>query len=252
MTSVASRASAPRVYPAGRAAELFAVCEPELAGRRLSVDGRRVVAVPFERFSLLLSYVDPKTYSAQELERRRGDRPWQAIEARVYERAVERASVHGAVLPMRSFTIVENTNELEAYVNGNALRWSRSLARLGGRRECAVHLYAGPHAPLFTNEPYSIRVARRVTRSGRLPALTGSPEVVEYARDVWQACTSVALAARRIAPGDGRGVLWSAVLLLADGDVTAIAKSLEGSAVAGAALGVTTYLEGPHAPFSFV
>ncbi len=252
MPSVASRAPVARVYPAGRAAELFAVCEPELAGRRLSIDGRRIVAVAFERFSLLLSYVDPKAYSAQELERRRADGTWQAAEARVYERAVERASLHGAVLPMRSFTIVENTNELEAYVSGNALRWSRSLARLGGRRECAVHLYGGPHMSLFSNEPYSIRVARHVTRSGRLPTLIGSPEIVEYARGVWQACTSVALAARRISQGERRGVLWSAVLLLADADVAALAKILEESAVAGARLGVTTYLEGPHAPFSFV
>jgi hypothetical protein len=71
-------------------------------------------------------------------------------------------------------------------------------------------------------------------------------------REVWQACTSVAQAARRIAPGERRGVLWSAVLLLAAADVTVIAKVLERSAVAGAALGVTTYLEGPRAPFSFV
>jgi hypothetical protein len=230
VASVQARVPVPRVYPADRAAELFAVCEPELAGRRLSIEGRRVVAVPFDRFSLLLSYV----------------------EARVHERAVERASQHGAVLPMRSFTIVEKTSELEAYVSGHAVRWSRSLARLGGRRECAVHLYAGPHVSLFTNEPYSIRVARHVTRSTRLPVLAGTPDVVEYAREVWQACTSVAQAARRIAPGERRGVLWSAVLLLAAADVTVIAKVLERSAVAGAALGVTTYLEGPRAPFSFV
>jgi hypothetical protein len=252
VASVQARAPAPRVYPADRAAELFAVCEPELAGRRLSVEGRRIVAVPFERFSLLLSYVDPKAYSVEELERRRGDGPWQAIEARVQERAVERASQHGAVLPMRSFTIVEKTSDLEAYVSGNAVRWSRSLARLGGSRECAVHLYAGPHVSLFTTEPYSIRVARHVTRSTRLPVLAGTPEVVEYAREVWQACTSVAQATRRIGPGERRGILWSAVLLLAAADVTEIAKVLERSAVAGAALGVTTYLEGPRAPYSFV
>lgn len=251
MTSSPARSSASRVYPAGRAATLYAVCDSQLAGRRLSVEGRNVVALGFERFALLLSYVDRNSYTAEALKQRSDDRVWHAAEARVYERAVERASRHGVVLPMRLPTIVANTNELAAFVAENSLRWSRSLARLGGRRECVVHLVSGPHASLLTNEPYSIRIAKRVSRSARLPALEGSPAVVEFARSVWQSCTSLAQAVKRIAPVDPRGVIWSAVLLLGDGDVSAIARTLERSATAGAALGVTTYLEGPRAPFSF-
>ncbi len=209
------------------------------------------MAVPFDRFALLLSYVDRKAYSPTELERRAADTPWLASEARVHERAVERASLHGAVLPLRPLTVVADTNELEAYVSENAVRWSRSLARLAGRRECAVHVFVGPHAAIRGDEPYSLRVARHVTRSARLPLLEGPAAVTEHARGIWQACTAIAQATRRIAPSERRGALWSAVLLLCEDDVKLVARALERTSSAGVALGVTTYLEGPRAPFSF-
>jgi hypothetical protein len=52
----------------GARSVLLAVCAPEVAGRRLVIEGRRVQAVPFGRLALLLSFVAQSAYSA------RGDR----------------------------------------------------------------------------------------------------------------------------------------------------------------------------------
>ncbi len=152
---------------------------------------------------------------------------------------------------MPLLTVVPEAAQLDAYVREHAVRWARSLARLGPRRECAIHLFAGPHVSLCGDEPYSIRIARRVSRSGRLPHLEGSAAVMDFARNLWQACTSIARATRQIGPRERRGLLWSATLLLTHDDVPAVAKILERAAVGGSALGITTYLEGPHPPFSF-
>ncbi len=270
MASFHARASTPRIYPAGRAAAIFAVCEPELAGRRLNVGGRRVVALAIDRFALLLNYVDRSAYTPGELALHRDDAPWQASEARVYEGSIERASRHGAVLPMPPLTIVNDASNLDAYVREHTLRWGRSLARLGKQRECAVHLFAGPHASLSTSVPYSIRVTRRVLRSGRVPQVEGAPAVTAFARDFWQTCASLAVAVtllgiccasvggrgngvagRRGGPETRRGALWSAALLLDEGGIDKLGSVLERTVAGASPLGVSVYLEGPRPPFSF-
>ena len=49
-----------------------------------------------------------------------------------------------------------------------------------------------------------------------------------------------------------RGALWSAAMLLDEGTVEVLARRLERSVAEAAPLGITTYLETPRAPFSFV
>ena len=243
--------AASRLHPAGRAVALFAVASSDLAGRRLVVDGRRVSALRSGRLALLLSYVDRAEYAPLELERRRLDVAWQANEARIHERAVERAGVHGTVLPLRPFTIVPDASALEAFAQANAVRWSRALARLGAKRECAVHLLAGPHAsPL--DEPYLVRVVQRATRSTRPPVVEAEGQVADFAQRTWAACAALAGSVRRVGTGKRRGALWSAAFLIAQNDLPQLAATLQTSASQGAALGVSTYLEGPRAPFSFV
>ncbi len=243
--------AASRIHPAGRAVALFAVSSRELAGRRIVVDGRRISALATGRLALLLCYVDPIEYGPGELERRRLDVAWQANEARIHERAVERASVHGSVLPLRPLTIVPDASALEAYAREHAARWSRSLARLSEKRECAVHLYAGPHVGSL-DAPYLVRVVQRATRTSRTPALDATPEIAAYAQRLWGACTALAQAVRRVDSASRRGALWSAALLVAESDLEALREMLERTARQGNALGVTAYLEGPRPPFSFV
>jgi len=241
----------PRLYPVGKAIVLFAVCAPELAGRRLSVGGRRVQAIRYGRLALLVAYVDRNEYAAVEVERRRADAAWFSAEARVLETAVERVATHGRVLPQKILTVLPHAEALERYAREHNDRWTRALGRLGSKRECAVHLYAGPHAPPG-GAPYVARVASRAARSGKAPAFPSESAIARHALAVWNEVTSLAIATRSVGPGERRGALWSAVLLLDEGDVPALAAMLERSIVAGKELGVTAYLEGPRAPFTFV
>jgi hypothetical protein len=248
---VSATSAAPSLHPAGRAVTLLAACGPELAGRRLVIEGRRVFAVRFGRLALLLAYVDAGEFAPSELERRRADGAWQAQQARIHERAVERASAHGHVLPLRSLTVLAGTDVLDGYVREHAPRWTRGLARLGDKRECAVHLYVGPHAmPL--REPYLLRVSGRATRSNRIPTIAAGAEIAQHAQRVWGTCSALAQAVRRVPEPKRRGELWAAALLVAPSDVTPLADAVERCAAVGAALGITAYLEGPRAPFSFV
>jgi hypothetical protein len=241
----------PRVYPAGRAVVLLAVCAPELAGRRLTVEGRRVQAIRFGRLALLLSFVDQQAYAPEELERKRGDAAWLASEARVLEQAVERTRVHGSVLPMRLTTTFAHAEALDESARESYPRWSRALTRLGGKSECVVHVYVGPHAPPG-REPYVLRVSQRASRSARVPAMKGDPAVLAHAQDLWRTCSRLATATRRVHTGGRRGALWSAAMLVPESGVTALSAALEASVEAGSALGVSTYLEVPRAPFTFV
>jgi len=230
---------------------LLAVCSPELAGRRLVIEGRRVQVVRFGKLSLLLSFVDQAAYAADEVERKRDDAAWLACEARLLEQAVERARANAAVLPMRLLTIFAHSAALEENVRENYARWSRALTRLGSKRECVVHLFAGPHARPG-GEPYLVRNSLRSTRSGRVPALKADAAVAAQAQQLWNACSGIATATRRIATGAKRGALWSVALLIDERDLAALSAIVEAAAQAGAPLGISAYLEMPRAAFTFV
>jgi len=242
---------APRLYPVGKAVLVLAVCAPELAGRRMSVEGRRVQAIRHGRFALLVAYVDPNDYASAEIERRRTESAWLGAEARILETAIERASAHGRVLPMKILTVLPHAAALERYAFEQNARWTRALARLGPKRECAIHLYAGPHAAPG-GEPYVARVTGRAARTGRAPAFPSDSPIARHALAVWQEVTALASAVRSVGTGERRGALWSAVLLIDEADVAALAAILERSVDAGKTLGACVYLEAPRAPFTFV
>jgi hypothetical protein len=230
---------------------LLAVCSPDVAGRRLVIEGRRVQAVRFGRLALILSFVEQSSYSVDEIERRRQEPAWLAAEARLLEQTVERSRAAGAVLPMRLLTVYPHSAALEESVREHYARWSRALTRLGSKRECVVHLYAGPHAAPG-GEPYVVRISQRSLRSSRAPSIKADAAIVAHAQALWQACTKVATATRRVQTGGRRGALWSAALLVSERDVATLSALIAGSAEAGAPLGISAYLEVPHAPFTFV
>lgn len=230
---------------------LLGVCAPDLAGRRLTIDGRRVQALRCGRVALLVAYVDQAAYAPAEIERRRSEPAWFAAEARLLERAVERAGVHGRVLPVKPLTAFADAEALETYADEHVARWSRALARLGGKRECAVHLFVGPHAAPG-GAPYVARVAVAAGRHGRVPAFAEDSAVSRHALAVWRDVTAIAIAVRTVRTGNRRSALWSAVILLEESEIPALATVLERSAEAGTPLGVSAYLEAPRAPFTFV
>jgi hypothetical protein len=244
-------AGAARVYPVGRAVLLLAVSAPELAGRRIAVDGRRVQALRVGRLALLLSFVDQAGYAPEEIERKRCDPAWLATEARVLEQAVERVRPAGPIVPLPLLTAFPHATDLEALARERYAKWSRALTRLGTKRECVVHLYAGPHAPPG-GEPYVLRVTQRATRTTRVPAFDAPAPTLEHAQRVWQACAEVGSATRRVRTAGRRGALWSGAFLLSEDGIEKLAGVLSGFSAAGAALGVTAHLEAPRAPFTFV
>ncbi len=241
----------PRIYPAGRAVVFHGFGAPQLAGRRFVVDGRRFVAVRFGRLALLISFVDQAAYAPDEIERRRADSDWFRTEARYHERAVARASAMAPFVPGRLLTVFSHPLALEETAAESYARWSRSLTRLGGKREFTLHVFAGPHAAPG-GEPYLLRVAARATRSTRVPTPKLADDVAGALEEVRGSCEAQATALRRIAGAPARGLI-AAVVYLVDEEKCELLKMLvTKAALAGKALGLTYYLEGPRAPFSFV
>jgi hypothetical protein len=152
---------------------------------------------------------------------------------------------------MRLLTVFPHSGALEDAAREQYARWSRALTRLGSKRECVVHLYAGPHAPPG-GEPYLVRISQRASRTSRPPAIKAEPSVAAHAQLLWQACAGIATATRRVQTGGRRGALWSAALLVNERDVAALSALVAASAENGARLGVSAYLETPRAPFTFV
>jgi hypothetical protein len=249
--SAAMRRVESRVYPADRAMALFGIGEAGLGGRRMVVDGRRLQALRFGRLALLVAYVDPLEFAPDEIERRRCVESWLWNEARIHERAVERAALHGAVVPVRLLTVFPDYVALERSAAEQASRWARTLGRIGAQRECVLHVFAGPHSPPG-REPYLVRVTGRSARTGRVPALRGEPPVCEHVAALRRACARAAASTRRIARSTERGAILSAAFLTGDAGLETMRQIVERSAEAGAALGVTAYLEGPRVPFTFV
>jgi hypothetical protein len=200
---------------------------------------------------LLVAYVDPLEYAPDEIARRRSHESWLWNEARIHERAVERASTHGPVVPAKLLTVFADWPALERSAGEHAPRWSRALGRIAAQRECVLHVFVGPHAPPG-REPYLVRVTERAARSGRGPALKGDAQLCEHVSALRRTCAEAAAATRRIEPSAERGALLSAAFLTGETGLETMREAVERSAEAGASLGVTAYLEGPRAPFTFV
>jgi hypothetical protein len=248
--SVVAPSVQPRVFPAGRALLLLAIGASQMAGRRFSIEGRRVQAVRFGRLALAIGYVDAAQFGPEELARNREQVAWLRTEARLHERAVERAAVLGPVLPARLLSVHPTLGALEAYAKEQYARWSRALTRLGTRREYAVHLFRGPHAPPGS-ESYLFRVSARATRGGRAAVPRVDSPVAEELSKLQRACSEGPSATRRVAADGRRGELFASALLLDQAQSASLKTTLQGLSTAGGALGLTYYLEGPRAPFSF-
>jgi hypothetical protein len=240
----------PRVYPAGRAVVLHGFGASALAGRRFTVEGRRVCALRYGRLALLIAFVAQDEYAADEVERRRSDEGWLRIEARVHERAIERASLHGLLVPARFLSVFSHPAALEEAAGEHYPRWCRTLTRLGTKREFVIHAFAGPHvAP--GGEPYVLRVVANASRSPRVLAPKMGVEIVTQLQNVWRTCGALATGSRRIIGPPLRGAVGSVAYLVPEQQAGALRAALAAASEAGTAAGLTYYLEGPRAPFIF-
>jgi hypothetical protein len=240
----------PRVYPAGRAVIFHGFGAPELAGRRFTVEGRRVQALGYGRLALLVAFVGQNDYALDEIERRRLDEGWMRTEARVHERAIERAGLHGALVPARFLSVFPHHAALEEAATEHYPRWCRTLTRLGAKREFVVHAFAGPHvAP--GGAPYLLRVVANASRSPRVLTPKLGVEIVTQLQALWRACGALATGSRRIVGPPMRGSLGSVAYLVPEHQADALRAALAAASQGGVAAGLTYYLEGPRAPFIF-
>ncbi len=241
----------PRTYPVGRAVLLLGVGAADLAGRRVTVDGRRVQTVRFGSLALVVAFVDQAAYDANEIARKRTEPAWLGAEARALERAVDRLAAAGDILPMKLLTVFPHAGALEAVAAERHARWSRALVRLGTKRECVVHVYAGPHiAP--GSAAYVARVSGAATRATRMPAFRGEAATISLLEGLWRDLAGVAIASRRIPPDPARGAQFTQAFLVSEADVAALGALVERFNAAAAGAGHIAYLEGPRRPFSFV
>jgi Gas vesicle synthesis protein GvpL/GvpF len=249
--SQAVASAQPRIYPTARAVLLFGAGPAELATRRFAVEGRRIQGLRFRRLTLLVSYVDQIAYAPEELERRRNDVEFLRAEARVHERIVERAGAHGApVAPVRLLSAFAGPELLEEFASAHYARWCRALPRVGDKRELVVHAFAGPHAAP-DRAPYLLRVTPFVTRTPRAWQPKCEQRFMDHVGAIAGACSEAALATRRIVLPSRRGALYSAAYLVDEPGAERVRVALADHQTAGAALGITMYLEGPRPPFSF-
>ena len=239
------------MYPVGRAVLLLGVGAADLAGRRLTVDGRRVQTVRYGSLALGVAFVDRSAYEPGEVARKRGEPAWLGAEARALERTVDRLAVVGDVLPMKLLTVFPHADALEAAAAAHHARWTRALARLGDKRECVVHVYGGPHVPPGA-DAYVARVSGAVTRATRMPAFAGDAATVAALEALWRDLANVASASRRVAPMPARGARFTQAYLVREHDVASLGALVDRFNAAATGAGLIAYLEGPRRPFSFV
>jgi hypothetical protein len=203
------------------------------------------------RLALFIAYVDQAGYAPDEVERKRDDAAWLRTEARVHERVAARAAAGGAFVPTRLLQVFPHRLALEEAAAEHDARWARSLTRFAEKREFALHVFAGPHtAP--GSEAYLLRVAAHVSRSVRRIPLKAKDEIVARVAELWRGCASHATAVRRVEGAPARGLLGSIVYLVAASEAESVPLLVSNATLAGAELGLSYYLEGPRAPFSFV
>jgi hypothetical protein len=243
-----SRAQAP-LASVDRAYHLIGVADEEFAGRRLRVEGERITFSRFEKIALLLRTVEADIWTPQTLELKKNDSSWLVREARLHEAIVSRAMIQGTVVPVQPFTVYADSTSLDMATRAHYTRFRRSLTRIAGKAEWAVHVYRGPHRlPELT--PYLLRtmMARPREDANRKTVRPHSDHIMQ----VWKACSAVSTAARRIEALADSHQLFCGAFLVTQTRRDEFRETLEKLHPQAKELGLTYYLEGPRPAFNFI
>jgi hypothetical protein len=243
-----SRAQAP-LAAVDRAYHLIGVADEEFAGRRLRVEGERITFSRYEKIALLLRTVEADIWTPQTLDLKKNDSSWLTREARLHEAIVTRAMVQGTVVPVQPFTVYADSTSLEMATRAHYTRFRRSLTRIAGKAEWAVHVYRGPHRlPELT--PYLLRttMARPREEANRKTVRPHSDHVMQ----VWKACSALSTAARRIEALTDPHQLFCGAFLVTQTRRDEFRETLEKLHPEAKELGLTYYLEGPRPAFNFI
>jgi hypothetical protein len=242
-----SRAQAP-LASVDRAYHLVGIAEEEFIGKRLRVEGERISFTRCDRIALILRTVDADIWTPQVLELKKNDTAWLERETRLHEAIVARAMMQGTVVPVQPFTVFADSSALDVAARSQYTRFRRSLTRIAGKAEWAVHIYRGPHR-LPELSPYLLRtsLARPHEEKGK-PVRPHS----EHVTQVWKACSALATAARRIEALFDPRQLFCGTFLVTATRRDEFREALEKLHPLAKELGLTYYLEGPRPAFNFI
>ena len=250
MTKVALSVERP-VYPAGRAVHFFGAADESLGGRRFHVGGQRATTLRFGRLVLIVRYVDAAEWAPEEVERRRTDDTWLRAQATLQEAVLERAMLRGTVVPARFLAVFPTLERLEDEARASYGRWRRALTRLAGKEEWTLAVFRGPHivpSPL----PYLLRATRVRARPGALRLPNVDRQVAAQLQAMWQAGLLYASAARQIESLPHERNVFRAAFLVPSAQLDGFRTALAASSDAGRALSLSSYVEGPRPPYTFV
>lgn len=243
-----SRAQAP-LASVDRALHLVGIADEELAGRRLRVEGERITITRYERIALLLRTVDSDVWTSPTLELKKNDASWLEREARLHEAIVARAMIQGTVVPVQPFTVFPDSEALGEATRTQYTRFRRSITRIAGKAEWAVHVYRGPHR-LPEISPYLLRTSL-ARPNEEMPRKVQRPHG-DHILQVWKSCSALATAARRMEALIDPHQLFCATFLVPQTRRDEFRETLSRLHPQAKELGLTYYLEGPRPAFNFI
>lgn len=244
-----SRAQAP-LASVDRALHLVGIADEELAGRRLRVEGERVSITRYERIALILRTVEADIWTSPTLELKKNDGSWLEREARLHEAIVARAMIQGTVVPVRPFTVFADSGALDEAARTHYTRFRRSITRIAGKAEWAVHVYRGPHR-LPEISPYLLRTSLARPSEDAAARKVLRPHG-DHILQVWKSCSALATAARRMEALTDPQQLFCATFLVPQTRRDEFRETLTRLHPQAKELGLTYYLEGPRPAFNFI
>ena len=198
-----------------------------------------------------MRYVDAAEWAPEELERKRADEPWLRGQAALQEAVLERAMLRGTVIPARLLAVYPHLDRLEDEARASYGRWRRALTRLAGKEEWTLSVFRGPHG-VPDPAPYLLRATRVRARPGALRLPNVDRAVAEQLQAMWQAGLLHATAARQILALPHERNVFRAAFLVPSARLDAFRAAVATCAEAGRALSLSSYVEGPRPPYTFV
>ncbi len=217
----------------------------------------RTVAAREGQLAAVVSTVDADRFGVEALQGGIADLAWLEPVARAHDAVVNTAAEQVATIPFRLGTTCADDPAVRDLLVDLGPAAGRLLDRLAGRHEWTVHAFAAPAqappAPRPAGETGAGFLARR--RAELTSVAAGRDRDAAAADQVFDAGTSVAVAARRLPIQDGRlrsdprTMVLNAAFLVDDEACQAFLDGIRGAADTVGADRVT--VSGPWAAYSF-
>jgi hypothetical protein len=228
------------------------------------IGGEPVRSIERAGLSAVVGSVDPRRFGAEQP--RGGVEDIRALEGllRAHHQVVQLLAGGGTVLPLRLGTVYRGDERVVALLEERRAEFEATLARIAGRTEWGVKLFADP-AGFEIGPPPTVADAQRGGAGTRYLLRRKAEERTRQRRrdraaaladEVHEALAVVAAASRRHPPQDARlsghqdWMLLNGAYLLdqgRDGELATVARCFDDPG-----RGVRLELTGPWAPYSFV